>query len=394
MRIKDLAKRVTYHALYPAIYRLHAIRPTDSRLMLFVEMNAAEPSNNFTLVMEELKRRGYTCDFVTLKRIGSSGFAYVGACVRMAWKAARSSVIWVCDGSMPVSCLPLRPQSKVVQLWHACGAFKKFGESTADAIFGASQKEREEFPYYANLSLVTVSSPKIIWAYKEAMGLEATPQVVQPLGVSRTDVYFNEDFVRAQKNRMLEAVPKAAGKKVLLYAPTFRGQVTSATAPDGLDLELLRKLLGNDWVVLVKQHPFVRDHNTVPPSCADFAFDVTDDLSIECCMCAADALLTDYSSVVFEYALLRRPMAFFAYDLDDYNDWRGFYYDYDHMTPGPVMQTSKQVAEWVEGLAEGFDPTQVDAFYREFMRSCDGHATQRIVDAVVGPNLGDERTNE
>ena len=383
MRIKDLAKRFTYHVLYPAVYRLHTIRGIDSRLMLFVEMNAAVPSNNFLLVMEELRRRGYTCDFVTLKRLTSNGFLYVGACMRMAWKAARSSVIWVCDGSMPVSCLPLRPQSKIVQLWHACGAFKKFGESTADAIFGASQKERKEFPYYANLSLVTVSSPKVIWAYEEAMGLDVASNVVQPLGVSRTDVYFDKDYIRAQRDRMLEAVPSAAGRKVLLYAPTFRGQVTSATAPNGLDFELLRKQLEDNWVVLVKHHPFVSKRDALPVSCADFAFDITDDLSIECCLCAADALITDYSSVIFEYALLRRPMAFFAYDLDDYNDWRGFYYDYEDMTPGPVMQSSQQVAEWVGGLTEDVDLAEIDAFYHEFMSACDGNATVRILDTAL-----------
>ena len=86
-------------------------------------------------------------------------------------------------------------------------------------------------------------------------------------------------------------------------------------------------------------------------------------------------------------------MAFFAYDLDDYNDWRGFYYDYEDMTPGPVMQSSQQVVEWIGSLAEDVDFAEIDAFYNEFMSACDGHATQRIVDAVMGCHLGDERTN-
>ena len=88
--------------------------------------------------------------------------------------------------------------------------------------------------------------------------------------------------------------------------------------------------------------------------------------------------------LIFEYALFKRPMIFFAYDLDDYNDWRGFYYDYGDMTPGPVVRTSAELADYLGNLDARFDAAEVAAFRKKFMSACDGHATERICQLVVG----------
>ena len=97
----------------------------------------------------------------------------------------------------------------------------------------------------------------------------------------------------------------------------------------------------------------------------------------------ADVRISDYSSIVFEYSPFGRPMVFFAYDKDDYDDWRGFYYDYDEMTPGPVLKTTGEVIDCIANAAERFDPAQVEAFCQKFMGACDGHATERICEATL-----------
>ena len=111
---------------------------------------------------------------------------------------------------------------------------------------------------------------------------------------------------------------------------------------------------------------------------------MTDQLGIDAVMVAADVCVSDYSSLVFEYSLLDRPMAFFAYDRADYDDWRGFYYDYDEMTPGPIFSTTEELVDWVEHLDERFDASEVAAFRERFMSACDGHATERIVATMLG----------
>jgi len=381
--VRHSAKRVTYDVLCPAAYRLRAWRPLQEKHALFVEMDSPKPSDSLTQVLQELENRGFVCEFISLGRWRSSALAYARNCVRMAWHASRVRAVFICEACFPLASLPMRHETSVVQLWHGCGAFKKFGVSTEGKLFGASREQGLRFPEHHNTSLVTVSSPEVRWAYIEAMGLEETPQVVQALGVSRTDVYFDEDFVDAQIQHAAEVVHSIQNKKVLLYAPTFRGDIASASAPDSLDINLLRKRLSDDWVLLVKHHPHVATRPPVPAGCEDFAFDVTDSLSIEACLCAADACVSDYSSLVFEYSLLCRPMAFFAFDKEDYDDWRGFYYDYDELTPGPVLQTSEQVADWVVSLEDGFDPTEVIAFKDKFMSACDGNATVRILNMAL-----------
>ncbi len=80
-------------------------------------------------------------------------------------------------------------------------------------------------------------------------------------------------------------------------------------------------------------------------------------------------------------------MIFFAYDIDEYNDWRGFYYDYDELTPGPVYQTNEEIINYIKNIDTMFDKQQVTDFKNKFMRSCDGHSTERILEMVFGEAL-------
>lgn len=381
-RLRGFAKHYTYDHVLPRAYRKAAVGPIDSRKVLFVEMNRDTISDSMQLAYEEMVRRGFDCTLLSLHMYRGKFSEYTSRCIELAKQAATAHFVFICEANQPLASLPMRTETKVIQLWHGCGAFKRFGMSTADKVFGASREEKLKRPAHRNTSLVTVSSPEVVWAYEEAMSLEGAG-VVQPLGVSRTDVFFDQDYIERCHAEVEEVVPEARDKRVLLYAPTFRGRVATAEAPDQLDVSLLHDHLKEGWVLLIKHHPHIKKRPPVPSGCEHFAFDVTNSLSIEACLCCADACVSDYSSLVYEYSLLRRPMAFFAYDKDDYDDWRGFYYDYDELTPGPVFTTTEEIATWTGSLAQGFDPTEVDAFRNRFMSSCDGQATQRIVDTVL-----------
>ena len=380
---KMLLKDAYYAVLRNIAYGFPALLPMDQSRVLFVEHDRTTLSDSMELVWREFESRGFICDFVSLGKYRLSPAGHAMASMRMAAKAARARAIVMCEACTPVGVLHPRKGCQVVQLWHGCGAFKKFGMSTAEKIFGASREEKLRFPDHASTTLVTVSSPEVRWAYIEAMDMQDRPEVVQALGVSRTDVYFDPVFIDDRSAEVRERCPQIGKRRILLYAPTFRGTVKEATAPDRLDIALLKERLADDWALLIKQHPHVHELPPIPSGCEGFAFDVTHELSIEQCLCAADACVSDYSSLVFEYSLFGRPMAFFAYDKDDYDDWRGFYYDYDELTPGPVLTTTAELAAWVANLSKGFDPSEVDAFRMRFMSSCDGHSTQRIVDTVL-----------
>ena len=124
-----------------------------------------------------------------------------------------------------LSCVPMRPETIVTQTWHGCGAFKKFGFSTADLIFGLNREQQLKYPFYKNYTYVTLSSPEVAWAYEEAMNLSDRPEVLKATGISRTDVFFDPDFIARAYEKLHQQMPESKGRKVILYAPTFRGRV-------------------------------------------------------------------------------------------------------------------------------------------------------------------------
>ena len=271
----------------------------------------------------------------------------------------------------------------ITQLWHGCGAFKKFGMSTAELIFGGSRRDYEKYPYYKNLDYVTVSSPEVGWAYEEAMSLKPGSGQIQPIGISRTDVFFQKEFLERARQKLLDVIPEAKGKRVLLYAPTFRGNVSEAVAPDTLDLEKMAEELGEGYLLLIKHHPVIRKRPEIPKGAEWFAADVTETMEIEELLCTCDLCISDYSSLIFEYSLFERPLVFFAYDLEEYGDWRGFYYDYEELTPGPVVRTTQEVIRYIRETEKEFDPERIRAFRNKFMSACDGHATDRLIELVT-----------
>ena len=368
---------------YPRIYRRAAKQPVDDKKALFLECSRRSLSNSFSVLYRTLEEQGgktLRCHY--LLHTTASRREQRKRCRAFVRDLATAGVLYLDEGTDILSHVPVRAETQVVQLWHGCGAFKKFGRSVAEKQFGASADYMDTHPFHSHYSLVTVSSPDVMWAYEEAMEYPRETGVVQPLGVSRTDVFFDKAFLDSAKQNLLRLVPQSAGKRVLLYAPTFRGEIMDAYSPDVLDLEALRAALGNEWVLLCKHHPHVKRRPAIPQSCRDFAFDVTDSMTIEDLLCTADVCISDYSSLVFEYALFERPMLFLAYDLDDYFDYRGFYYDYNDLAPGPIVKDTDGVIDFLQHLDERFDRARVQAFRQKFMSACDGHATERILQYV------------
>jgi len=371
--------------LFPSIYRRNAQKPIDENKVVFIEVREPELSNSLQVLYKDLQKKNtYKLCIHTLR----SGFAkrkeYQNNCRAMLADIADAKYIFISDTSSVVSCVPMRKETIYTQLWHGCGAFKKFGMSTSDLLFGNGAKELMKYPNHKNYTYVTVSSDEVIWAYEEAMNLKSEEQVVRATGISRTDVFFDKEYIAAARDKLLQVMPEAKDKKVILYAPTFRGLVSMAKTPECFDYEMFAKKLSQDYVLLTKHHPFVKKLPEIPESCSLFAKDCTDAMTIEELICVSDICISDYSSLVFEYSLFEKPMLFYAYDLDEYFDWRGFYYDYHEFTPGPVCTTNEEMIDYILNIEERFDKDKVVEFRKKFMSACDGHATERIEKLVFG----------
>lgn len=375
----DFIRWTTFKFIYPAIYKVNSIKKVDENKVLFVEPTQLKPTNSMKTMLETVKDIGkYDVEFMSLGHNIVRKRYQLQREFKFIKKFATARYVITTEALAIVCGFEKRPETKVVQLWHGCGAFKRFGLSTADYKFGGTLKVKKKYPDYRNEDIITVSSPEVVWAYEEAMDY-VDKGVVQATGISRTDVFFDENNIAEARKNIEGKIPQARGKKIIIYAPTFRGRVRTAKAPDQLDIEKMNRRLGEEYVLLIKQHPHVKDRPEVPEGSRDFAFDVTEILSIEDMILTADICISDYSSMIFEYSLFEKPMIFFAYDLEDYNDWRGFYYNYDELTPGPVVDNTENIIGYIENIETEFDKEAVINFKEKFMASCDGHATKRIL---------------
>ena len=377
-KLRRIRKHYRYKVYFPKVYSSYCTEPVQENKVLFLEMRFTKLSNSFELIYKALEESGeydLKCSYVQFNFI--RGREFTQRVNEMLKELATAKYVFVDDASLILSSIPLRKETVAINLWHACGAFKKFGRSTAELKFGSSAATLDKYPNYGNLSHVTVSSPEVIWAYEEAMHLPKG--IVKATGVSRTDQFYDKEFVESRKQKLYEIMPEAKGKKVILYAPTFRGHVATASSPDRIDFERFCRELGNEYVIVCKHHPFVKNPPIIPEELQHFARDLTKYLSIEDLLCCADICISDYSSLVFEYSLFEKPMIFYAYDYDNYCDWRGFYYDYSEFTPGPVVQTEDELLNSIKNIDTQFDKQKVIDFKEKFMGSCDGHATERII---------------
>ncbi|WP_049946208.1 CDP-glycerol glycerophosphotransferase family protein [Butyrivibrio sp. WCD2001] len=389
---RNVFRFTTRKVMFKFYYWICSFKPIKEDKVTFLELRLPHLSNNFQLIYDELTSK-YDLDIHVhhIRQGFARGTDKYGRIFSFLKDAATSKYIIYNEGSDIIGGLKKREGQHIMNTWHGCGAFKKFGRSTGDKIFGDTPKNARKYPAHPDYDLVTVSSPEVVWAYVEAMGKEDTPDCVKPLGLSRTDVFYDPKFIAQARENVKKAVPASEGKKILLYAPTFRGRTKWAFSPSELDIAKFYENFHDEYVLFFKHHPITHDRPKIPSEYADFAFDVTDSLSIEDLICVSDICISDYSSLVFEYSLFERPMIFFAYDLDEYFDWRGFYYDYDELTPGPVVSTNEEMIDYIKHVDERFDKEKVRAFRKRFMESCDGNATYKVIREFFGTDISKYR---
>ena len=249
--------------------------------------------------------------------------------------------------------------------------------------FGKTDAFVRRVAIHSNYAVALVSASRFAPFYAEAFR-QPVELFDSSVGIPRTDVFFGKR--RASAEARVRARYALPSRRTILYAPTFRGETISrARSPEELDLEALQRAVGEDHVLLLRQHPFVRSSRPISSKLTDFVIDVSDYPDINELMIVSDVLVTDYSSAIYEYSLLGRPMAFFAPDHAAYEDERGFYFDFRTGVPGPVFETTDELADWLR--AGEFDLDRVERFRAESFDVADGRATERFVDQLVEPAL-------
>ena len=286
---------------------------------------------------------------------------------------ATSKYILVDDFIPTMYPIPLRKGTRFIQVWHAMGAFKTVGFSRSGKPGGPSPRSLS----HRNYTDTIVSSEEIRRNYAEAfhIGIEK----VHALGTPRTDVFFNEKYKETVRKALYSEYPQLIGKKVILFAPTFRGNgvKTAHYNYSWISFSNLKKVLGEDYIFIIKMHPFVRNmpEEELDPS---FILNLSDKREINDLLFVTDVLITDYSSVIFEASLLDIKTVFFVPDYEEYVASRDFYYPYSEYTYGTVAYNEDEMVEAV--LHGRNDENTLMRFKKKFCEACDGHCSEKFVE--------------
>jgi CDP-ribitol ribitolphosphotransferase len=265
------------------------------------------------------------------------------------------------------------PESEVVQLWHAAGAFKKFGLSAPTNPNLVELEKR----IAKRLDYVVVSSQNIAPCYEEAFGVKK--EKILPLGIPRTDYYFQEHDLKSLRTKFEKQYPASKNKKIVLYAPTFREDPKlDKNLLNNLDMDLFQQELGDNYILAVRLHPQINQEQELSPEIIDLT-DYPDEKEL---LLLTDILVTDYSSIMVEYALLEKPVIFYPYDLEFYDFYeRGFYYDYHELVPGPIARSNQELIAIIK--EDKYDFSKIRDFKKSQFDHFDGKSSRRVVDYLI-----------
>lgn len=377
--LKQYIKMFSQNLMLPLWYRVCCLRPVAPGLVVFADAHHDVRPENMELLYQRLKKENFNVKELYLDYQKHSPMAVLRHMFGFMRMYAQAETVIICDNFLPVASCRKRKKTRVIQLWHACGAFKKFGYDTTDDI-----PKNYRGNVFKNIDLVTVSAEKCVKPFASAMKLPEAN--VQPLGVSRTDVYFDKKWQQDCRREFYEKYPEAKGKKIVLWAPTFRGNPGKPELID-LDLKKLQQQLGEEWLVISRVHPHMHER-----------YKETDcSIVTERLFPVIDVLIADYSSLIFEYLLFDRPLVMYVPDLAEYRKKRGFYLEFSEI-PGYRVKKEEALPMAVqqEYLAyqqeKNYNKVQLDEmrafrkrreqFLECYMSGCDGQATERILEYI------------
>lgn len=378
-------KKTFGYCLFALVYNLSRLFPVKKKRIFCITTHDEGEGSNVAIAVRALRReeRGYTfsgltkSDTVAVKSLsGIKGMLIFF--FRKPYELARAEVVLLDNVFLPYAYLRRRRGTKVIQLWHGTGTIKKFGQDVNTGYL-----KRLEGRANANITHLIVNSPDMKRVYAGAFGVKEDR--IYPIGLPKTDELLrrikkteaagrnlDKEYIYGKYNIPVE-------KKLILYAPTFR----DAEAQNPRLIELIRELnqqVSGDYCFALRLHPHIA-RSFQAEELGKNIYQLSFEKDVNTVLLAADLLITDYSSIIYEYCLMERPMIFYAYDYNDFSDQgRGFYYDYEGTVPGPVAYTADEVVRIIK--EQSFELYRIGDFIHRSYIYTDRNATERLLELI------------
>ena len=368
------------HKIYAAIFNiLRKFPQKNNKITLLTNKNHSFEAN-LEYIAKELDNRNYEGKNYEYKFIPKDSLSFAN--IR---DFASSKYVFLVDNFFPLAFMNVEGM-KWVQLWHGTGLFKKFGY---DLLNDEDKKIMEMFA--PKIDLVSVSSENVADIY--ARNFYVDKSKVKPFGVPRNDFYneehLSDDYLSGLRESFEKDYPQLKGKKLVLYAPTFREDPKNNAVFNHFDIEKFLDELGDEYALAIRLHPnykrFCDEEHNIDLDDLTNRYDIINFTGFkdeQKLLLLADILIADYSSIMVDYTILKKPAILFDYDLEDYlYKERGFYFDYEDMVPGKIVYNIDELIESIR--EEDFRLEKMEEFLKLQFGEFKPNSSKLILDYIL-----------
>ncbi|MCY7961985.1 CDP-glycerol glycerophosphotransferase family protein [Bacillus inaquosorum] len=377
---------------YSVLFKIFALLPRNNKLILFESYSGKQFSCNPRAIYEYLQENKDQYDY---KLIWSIDKRYLSALdgvdaayikrfsLKWIWYMATAKY-WITNSRLPLW-IPKPKNTLYVQTWHGT-PLKKLANDMDEVHMPGTTTEKYKQNFLQEASKWDyLISPNAYSTEIFKRAFQFKKQILET-GYPRNDILYS-----LNKESLINKVKQELGigedKKIILYAPTWRDnefkKVGQYKFKLQFDLEELKKEFGDSVVILLRMHYLVSENFNLEEH-KGFALDVSSYRDIRDLYLISDLLVTDYSSVFFDYINLKRPIIFFVYDLPIYRDAiRGFYFNFQKEAPGYIVETKEELISQIKSILN--NPTlnsNYDTYYNLFCKLEDGQASKRVINRI------------
>ncbi len=350
------------------IYLIFRIFPINEKKVVFISRQSNSITLDFKLLKEEITKLDDSFKIVVLCNKLQMSFkgiiSYSFVIIKQLYHLATSKVCVVDSYCMALSNVKLKKGITVIQIWHAIATIKKFGYQTIYKQYGRQSKVAKILNMHKNYDYVVSGSETMKPIFAEAFNVPTSKVIC--CGTPRIDYLLrNCDNI---KDEILKHYPQLTKKKNILYAPTFRRDKDI-----GIN-KLVNIIDFNKYNLIVKTHPVKNQtfNNKFILNCKEF---ITTDL-----LTVADYVITDYSSICIESALLNKPTYFYLYDIDDYNKFNGLNVDLEkEMKP----YCFKNFNKLYKSLEKNYQYEKLHNLKNKYVTNQNGNSTTTLAELIV-----------
>jgi CDP-ribitol ribitolphosphotransferase len=368
MKIKNLILTLILAIFYP----FSLLQKVKKNKITFISLESSSLTRDFKIINNALiKADKYDLTYHLFDYTPGlkNQVIYIIKCIQQLFAINQSHLVLLDFNNFVVSKFKRKHGVTVLQLWHATGAIKKFGNSVPRDY------------KIKNYDYTIVNSEFFVDDFSKAFNIKK--ENVKITGIPETDKLFNHQRINNNSNYLKEKYPQLSNKIVVTYAPTFRGRFGTGFQELDIDLDFIQQALGDDYIIIYKPHPLIvhskyeQNKNIIymPHESIKKVFAVT------------SMLVSDYSAIVYDYMVSEKRIIAFVPDLDDYAKTPGILFDYEKEFPGVITKTNQELVDAIRFVNPDRDK-QIKLYDRVFKYK-DGKSTDRVIKLIQDIMVGE-----